>query len=143
MALPYKDYVTPGSNVKVQDYLRHSSIKVSGSWAPIEDIQVKDSGAWRDVKEVYVKSGGSWRLVHEGEHFHFIQAFSVFLDGEWNIPNWVASVGGYSGNKVKGVVIIGNKNEGNSYEFKEIGKNAKNLPIEEIAKIINQSKNKN
>ena len=117
MAIPYKDYVTPGSNVKVQDYLRHSSIKVSGSWAPIEDVQVKDGGAWRDVKEVHVKSGGSWRLVHEGEHFHFIQAFSAFLDGEWNIPNWVANTAGYSGNKIKGVVILGNKNDQNAGNY--------------------------
>ena len=64
MAIPYKDYVTPGSNVKVQEYLRHSSIKVGGSWAPIEDVQVKDGGAWRDVKEVHVKSGGSLSLIH-------------------------------------------------------------------------------
>ena len=55
MALPYKDYVTPGSNVKVQEYLRHSSIKTGGSWAPIEDVQVKVAGSWRDTKEVYVK----------------------------------------------------------------------------------------
>ena len=114
---PYKDYVTPGSNVKVQEYLRHSSIKVGGSWAPIEDVQVKDGGAWRDVKEVHVKSGGSWRLVHEGEHFHFIQAFSSFLDGEWNIPNWVANTAGYSGNKIKGVVILGNKNDQNAGNY--------------------------
>ncbi len=40
-------------------------------------------------------------------------------------------------------IIIGNKNEGNSFEFKEIGEESKNLPIEKIADIINQSKNKN
>ncbi len=40
-------------------------------------------------------------------------------------------------------IIIGNKNEEDKYEFKEIGEDAKNLSIEEIAKIINHSKNKN
>tara|TARA_B100000902_G_C27287059_1_gene905027 strand:+ start:47 stop:985 length:939 start_codon:yes stop_codon:yes gene_type:complete len=40
-------------------------------------------------------------------------------------------------------IIIGNKNEEDRYEFKEIGEDAKNLSIEEIAKIINHSKNKN
>ena len=37
-------------------------------------------------------------------------------------------------------IIIGNKNEGNNFEFKEIGKDSTNLSIEEIAKIINQHK---
>ena len=37
-------------------------------------------------------------------------------------------------------IIIGNKNEGNNFEFKEIGKDSINLSIEEIAKIINQHK---
>ena len=37
-------------------------------------------------------------------------------------------------------IIIGNKNEGNNFEFKEIGKDSRNLSIEEIAKIINQHK---
>ena len=37
-------------------------------------------------------------------------------------------------------IIIGNKNDGSTFEFKEIGKVSKNLSIEEIAKIINQNK---
>ena len=37
-------------------------------------------------------------------------------------------------------IIIGNKNDGSTFEFKEIGEESKNLSIEEIAKIINQSK---
>ena len=37
-------------------------------------------------------------------------------------------------------IIIGNKNEGNNFEFKEIGKDSRNLSIEEIAKTINQHK---
>ena len=40
-------------------------------------------------------------------------------------------------------IIVGNKNEGKNFEFKETGKESKNLSIEEIAKIINQSKNLN
>ena len=37
-------------------------------------------------------------------------------------------------------IIIGNKNEGDNFEFKEILEESKNLPIEEIVKIINKSK---
>ncbi len=37
-------------------------------------------------------------------------------------------------------IIIGNKNESDTFEFKEIGKESKNLSIDEISKIINQSK---
>ena len=37
-------------------------------------------------------------------------------------------------------IIIGNKNESDTFEFKEIGKKSQNLSIEEISKIINQSK---
>jgi len=33
-------------------------------------------------------------------------------------------------------IMIGKKSEGNNFEFKEIGKETQNLPIEEIAKII-------
>ena len=38
-------------------------------------------------------------------------------------------------------IIIGNKNDGNIFEFKEIGKETKNLPIEKIAEQIKKSKN--
>ena len=37
-------------------------------------------------------------------------------------------------------IMIGNKTEGNKLEFKEIGKETKNLTIEEIAKVINSNK---
>ena len=38
-------------------------------------------------------------------------------------------------------IIRINKNDGSTFEFKEIGKDSINLSIEEIVKIINQSKN--
>ena len=37
-------------------------------------------------------------------------------------------------------IMIGNKTEGNKFEFKELNKDSKNLTIEEIAKIIKQKK---
>jgi len=36
--------------------------------------------------------------------------------------------------------MIGNKTEGDKFEFKELNENSKNLTIEEIAKIIKQKK---
>ena len=36
--------------------------------------------------------------------------------------------------------MIGNKSEGDNFEFQEVGKKAENLPIEQIAKIIINSK---
>jgi len=38
-------------------------------------------------------------------------------------------------------IMIGNKTEGDKFEFKEINQDSKNLTIEEIAKIIKQKKN--
>ena len=38
-------------------------------------------------------------------------------------------------------IIIGNKTEGDKFEFKEINQDSKNLTIEEIAKIIKEKKN--
>jgi prolyl-tRNA synthetase len=38
-------------------------------------------------------------------------------------------------------IMIGNKTEGDKFEFKEINKDSKNLTIEEITKIIKQKKN--
>jgi len=38
-------------------------------------------------------------------------------------------------------IMIGNKTEGDKFEFKEINQNSKNLTIEEITKIIKQKKN--
>ena len=37
-------------------------------------------------------------------------------------------------------IIIGNKTEGDNFEFINVGNDSKNLNIDEIAKIINQSK---
>ena len=37
-------------------------------------------------------------------------------------------------------IMIGNKSEGDNFEFQEVGKKAENLPIEQIAKIIINSK---
>ena len=38
-------------------------------------------------------------------------------------------------------IMIGNKTEGNKFEFKEVNNKSKNLSIEEIAKFIKQKKN--
>ena len=38
-------------------------------------------------------------------------------------------------------IMIGNKTEGDKFEFKEVNQNSKNLKVEEIAKIIKQKKN--
>ena len=40
-------------------------------------------------------------------------------------------------------IMIGKKSEGSNYEFQEAGKKAENLSIEQIAKIIINSKKKN
>ena len=37
-------------------------------------------------------------------------------------------------------IIIGKKSDGETFEFKEIGEKAKNLKIEEIARIIKSKK---
>ena len=74
MAIPYKDYVTPGSNVKVQEYLRHSSIKVGGSWAPIEDVRVNDNGSWRDV----ILRKYMLRSVETGKKFMRVSIFILY-----------------------------------------------------------------
>ena len=40
-------------------------------------------------------------------------------------------------------IIIGKKSDGNLFEFKEVGEEAKNLSVSEIIKIISEEKNKN
>ena len=40
-------------------------------------------------------------------------------------------------------IIIGKKSDGNLFEFKDIGEEAKNLSVSEIIKIISEEKNKN
>ena len=40
-------------------------------------------------------------------------------------------------------IIIGKKSEGDTFEFKEIGKEAQNLPLNQIIKIITEHKVKN
>ena len=105
MAIPYNQTVTGTS---VRDALDlHLRIKHSGTWQHAEDVQVKHSGSWRDTKEVWVKSGGTWRLVHEGEHFLFNVEVTGSTNGEFSLSNWISTTGGYSGNKIKGLVTIG------------------------------------
>ena len=105
MAIPYDQTVTGTS---VRDALDlHLRIKHNGAWQHTEDVQVKHSGAWRDTKEVWVKSGGTWRLVHEGEHFLFNVEVTGETNGEFSLSNWISNTGGYSGNKIKGLVTIG------------------------------------
>ena len=103
MAIPYNQ---TNAGTSIRDALGHSSIKVSGNWQHIENINIKHSGSWQDTKEVYVKSGGSWRKVHEGEHF----LFNVSLSGndnsnDWSLANYISNQG-YSGNKIKGLVTV-------------------------------------
>jgi len=105
MAIPYNTTVTGTS---VRDALDlHLRIKHSGTWQHAEDVQVKHSGSWRDTKEVWVKSGGTWRLVHEGEHFLFNVELTGSVNGEFSLANWISTTGGYSGNKIKGLVTMG------------------------------------
>ena len=88
-------------------------IKQGGGWQHAEDVQVKHSGSWRDTKEVWVKHSGSWRLVHEGEHFLFSVEVTTTLNGEFSLPLWISAVGGYSGNKIKGLLTIGSATNAN------------------------------
>lgn len=105
MAIPYN---TTQSGTSIRDALeRHLRIKHNGTWEYAEDVNVKHSGAWRDVKEVWVKHAGSWRLVHDGEHFLFQATLSSNAQNEFNLGNWISSQG-YSGNKIKGAVIVAN-----------------------------------
>ena len=105
MAIPYNTTV---AGTSIRDALDlHLRIKHAGAWQSCEDVQVKHSGAWRDTKEVYVKSGGTWRLVHEGEHFLFNVEVTGSNNGEFQLANWISTTGGYSGNKIKGLVTIG------------------------------------
>ena len=105
MAIPYN---TTESGTSIRDALeRHLRIKHNGTWEHVENVNVKHNSAWRDVKEVWVKSGGSWRLVHEGEHFLFQATLSSNAQNEFNLGNWISSQG-YSGNKIKGAVIVNN-----------------------------------
>ena len=101
MAIPYNE---TNAGTSIRDALGHSSIKVSGNWQHIENINIKHSGSWQDTKEVYVKSGGSWRKVHEGEHFLF-QATLSGAQNEFNLGTWISGQG-YSGNKIKGAIIV-------------------------------------
>ena len=112
MAIPYDQTVTGTS---VRDALDlHLRIKHNGAWQHTEDVQVKHSGAWRDTKEVWVKSGGTWRLVHEGEHFLFNVEVTGETNGEFQLANWITNTGGYSGNKIKGLVTIGSATDANT-----------------------------
>ena len=105
MAVPYN---TTQSGTSIRDALdAHLRIKHNGSWQYAEDVNVKHNGAWRDVKEVWVKHAGSWRLVHEGEHFLFQATLSSNAQNEFNLANWISGQG-YSGNKIKGAVIVNN-----------------------------------
>ena len=102
MAIPYN---TTNAGTSIRDALGHSSIGTGfNQWQHLEEIHVKHSNAWQKTKEVYVKSGGSWRLVHEGEHFLF-QATLTGAESEFNLGTWISGQG-YSGNKVKGAIIV-------------------------------------
>ena len=103
MAIPY-DTTNAGTDVRA--VMRHSSIKVNGSWQYLEDTYVKDGGAWREVKETWVKRSGTWRKVHEGEHFLFKHDLSSNFEGGFELGPFVNFTLGYSGNKVKGLITI-------------------------------------
>ena len=105
MAIPY---TTTNAGTSIRDALGgHAQIKTGGAWSAIEDVNVKHSGSWRDTKEVYVKSGGTWRLVHEGEHFLFQATLNTNSQSEFNLGTWISNQG-YSGNKIKGAIIVQN-----------------------------------
>ena len=85
---------------------KHLRIKSGGVWKYVEDVRLKNTGTWEDVKEVYVKSGGTWNLVHEGEHFLFNHQLDTNAENEFDLV--LISGQGYSGNKIKGALIINN-----------------------------------
>ena len=103
MAIPY-DTTNAGTDVRA--VMRHSSIKVNGSWQYLEDTYVKDGGAWREVKETWVKRSGTWRKVHEGEHFLFKHDLSSNFEGGFELGPFVNFTLGYSGNKIKGLITV-------------------------------------
>jgi hypothetical protein len=45
--------------------------------------------------------------VHEGEHFLFNVELTGSVNGEFSLANWISTTGGYSGNKIKGLVTMG------------------------------------
>ena len=103
MAIPY-------TQAEADELGVHTSKKDGGSWRYVEDIYKKDGGTWRDIKEVWYKSGGTWRLVHEGEHFLFKTTLSTNSESQWSLSTYITGQG-YSGNKIKGVVVINNKQQ--------------------------------
>ena len=86
---------------------KHLRIKSGGDWKYVEDVRLKNTGTWEDVKEVYVKSGGTWNLVHEGEHFLFNHQLDTNAENEFDLASWISGQG-YSGNKIKGALIVNN-----------------------------------
>ena len=103
MAIPY-------TQAEADELGVHTSKKDGGNWRYVEDIYKKDGGTWRTAKEVWYKSGGTWRLVHEGEHFLFKTTLSTNSESEWSLSSYITGQG-YSGNKIKGVVVINNKQQ--------------------------------
>ena len=97
----------PYSNSIAQALDKHLRIKSGGDWKYVEDVRIKNGGTWADVKEVYIKSGGTWHLVHEGEHFLFNHTLSSDAQNEFDLASWISGQG-YSGNKIKGALIINN-----------------------------------
>ena len=100
MAVPYSNSIAEALD-------KHLRIKSGGDWKYVEDVRIKNSGTWEDVKEVYIRSGGSWHLVHEGEHFLFNHTLSSNAQNEFDLASWISGQG-YSGNKIKGALIVNN-----------------------------------
>ena len=100
MAIPY-------TNAEADELGTHVHRKEGNTWRYIEDVHVKSGGTWRDTKEVWYKSGGTWRLVHEGEHFLFKTTLSTNAENQWQLSTYITGQG-YSGNKIKGVVVVNN-----------------------------------
>lgn len=104
MAIPY-------TTAEADELGTHVHRKDGNTWRYVEDVY-KHVGAdgWKDVKEVWYKSGGTWRLVHEGEHFLFKTTLSTNSESQWSLSSYITGQG-YSGNKIKGVVVINNKQQ--------------------------------
>ena len=101
MAIPY-------TTAEADELGTHVHRKDGNTWRYVEDVY-KHVGAdgWKDVKEVWYKSGGTWRLVHEGEHFLFKTTLSTNAENQWSLSTYITGQG-YTGNKIKGVVVVNN-----------------------------------
>ena len=85
------------------------SVPYSNSIAQALDkhLRIKSGGDWKYVEDVRIKNSGTWHLVHEGEHFLFNHTLGSDSQSEFDLASWISGQG-YSGNKIKGALIVNN-----------------------------------